>query len=48
VSWRRWWSYRYLLAEEFVLAREREALRAQREAEDAQFNRSAEALRRVK
>jgi hypothetical protein len=48
VTWRRWLAYRTLLAEEFVVAPEREeALRARAE-EDAQFHRNAEALRRVK
>lgn len=48
MTWRRFQAYRRLLAEEFVLAPERVELARERAVEDAQFHRSAEALRRVK
>ena len=48
MSWRRFVAYRQLLAEEFVIAPEREAAMRARAEEDAQFKRNAEVLRRVK
>jgi hypothetical protein len=48
VSWRRWLAYRTLLAEEFVAAPERAEMAQVRAEEDAAFERSAKALRRVK
>jgi hypothetical protein len=48
MTWRRWQAARQLLSEEFVLAPERAAIAQARAEEDAKFQRSAEALRRVK
>jgi hypothetical protein len=42
MSWRRWLAARQLLAEEFVGTH----VRAARDAEDAQFRRSLEAVKR--
>lgn len=48
MTWRRFVAYRTVLAQEFVIAPERAELAAQRAEEDAAFERSATALRRVK
>lgn len=48
MTWRQWQAACRLLAEEFVIAPERAALAQVRAEEDAAFERSAKALRRVK
>lgn len=48
MTWREWQRSRSLLAEEFVLAPERQAIAQARAEEDAKFEQSAKALRRVK
>jgi hypothetical protein len=48
MTWRRWQAARLLLSEEFVLAPERLEIARARAEEDAKFQKSAEALRRVK
>ena len=48
MTWRRFWAYRQLLSEEFVLAPERAQIAALRAEEDRQFEASAKALQRMK